>query len=100
MPDHVHQLVKGASADADAERYILKAKQYSGFYFKKAFGTKLWFRKGFNVVLLGDCAPRETVKYIIENPVKAGLVKCVEDYPFTGSSRHTIKELMEIAYAS
>ena len=98
MPDHVHELVQGMTATADAEEYIRKAKQYSGFYFKKAFTMKLWRRKGFKVVLLDDYAPREIVKYIIESPVKAGLVKRVEDYPFTGSSQHTIKELMRIAY--
>jgi putative transposase len=98
MPDHVHQFVKGDAPDADAATYIHKAKQYSGFYFNKAFGMKLWVRKGFNHVQLCDREYRATIAYIIENPVKAGLVKRPEDYPYTGSALHTMEELIEIAY--
>jgi REP element-mobilizing transposase RayT len=99
MPDHVHQLVKGISVDADAKAFICKAKQYSGFYFKAAFQRRLWFRKGFNRVLIEDREVRAAVKYIIENPVKAGLVTRVENYPYTGSETHTLAEVMELAYA-
>ncbi len=99
MRDHVHQLVKGESPTADCELYIAKAKQYSGFYFKKEFGMKLWFRKGFNRVLISDHEVQIAIAYIIENPIRAGLVDKVEDYPFTGSSMYTVQELMEMAYA-
>ena len=98
MPDHVHQLVKGTHAETDAKLYMRKAKQYSGFYFTKTFQMKLWGGKGFDRFIRDAYEYRAAVKYIIENPVKAGLVKRVEDYPFTGSSTHTIEELMEIAY--
>ena len=98
MPDHVHYLVKGQDARADAKLYMRKAKQYSGFYFMKAFQVKLWGGKGFDRFVRDAYQFRAAVKYIIENPVKAGLVTRVEDYPFTGSSKHTIQELMEIAY--
>ncbi len=99
MPDHVHQLVKGDTPTADAKRYIKLAKQYSGFYFKQAFHLKLWERDGFTRVLLADHEPQVAARYIIENPVRAGLVRRVEDYPFTGSQRYTMKQLMEWAYA-
>ena len=38
------------------------------------------------------------MRYVIENPVRKGLVGKAEDYPFTGSSLYTFKELIEIAY--
>lgn len=99
MPDHVHQLVKGTTADADAKLYMRKAKQYSGFYFKKAFDLKLWGGKGFDRLVRDTYQYKAAVKYIIENPVKAGLVTHVEDYPYTGSSIDTLKELTAIAYS-
>jgi len=98
MPDHVHKLVKGESLTSDAKRFIRKAKQYSGFHFSKAFGVKLWQRDGYDRILLRDSEPMQVVRYIIENPVRAGLVEKVEDYPFTGSSLYSIKELVEWAY--
>ena len=98
MPDHLHQLVKGCSNTADGRRYMNLAKQYSGFYFKKAYGEKPFQKYGHDRFLRQDKDLRTIVGYIIENPVRAGLVQKVEDYPFTGSQLHTIKELMEWAY--
>ncbi len=99
MRDHVHQLVKGETGDADALMFVSKAKQYSGFYFKAAFGTRLWIRKGFNRVIVQGEDPRAVAQYIMENPVKAGLVTRVEDHPFTGSERYTLEELGKWAYS-
>ena len=98
MPDHVHQLVKGQTAQADAKVYIKLAKQYSGYYFKQAFHVKLWERDGFNRVLLGDYQPQSAAKYIIENPVRAGLVAKAEDYPYTGSELYGLKGLIDWVY--
>jgi len=38
------------------------------------------------------------IRYVIENPIEAGLVEKVEDYPFTGSQVYTIEQLKECAY--
>ena len=95
MPDHVHKLIHGTDIDSDGRRYIALAKQYSGYYFKKAHHQKLWQRYGRDDVLPDDEAVRRAVRYIIENPVRARIVNRAEDYPFTGSMTHTVKELIE-----
>ena len=38
MPDHLHLLVEGKSADSDAKQFIARAKQYSGFYYSRRTG--------------------------------------------------------------
>jgi putative transposase len=98
MPDHLHQLVKGCTNSANGKQYIKLAKQYSGFYFKKQYGQLPFDRYGHDRFLREDKEVRTIVGYIIENPVRARLVEKVEDYPFTGSSLYSIKELMESAY--
>jgi REP element-mobilizing transposase RayT len=98
MPDHLHQVVKGQSVDADAKAYISKAKQYSAYYFNQKFHTRLWARKGFNRVLAPDDDPRTAVKYVLGNPLKANLVARIEDHPFSGSETHTWQELIDWAY--
>ena len=98
MDDHVHQLVHGRSSEADAKAYINKAKQYSGFYFKKVYRVKLWQRYGFDQVLEGADEPSRVLTYIMENPVRRGLVKRPEEYPFTGSPARTMRELLKWAY--
>ena len=99
MPDHVHKLVHGQTLEANAKDYMRRAKQYSGFYFSKGFKTKLWQRYGYDHILRRDDEPRKTVRYIIENPVRRGLVAKPEDYPYTGSAIYTVQQLLEWAYS-
>jgi putative transposase len=99
MPDHVHQLVHGRTPTADGRKFIRLAKQYSGFYFKKAFNQPLWQRYGHDRLVTDEGALRPIAQYIIENPVRAGLVTRPEDYPFTGSDIYTLAELIEWAYS-
>lgn len=98
MPDHVHKLVRGRSSTADGKRFIKRAKQYSGFYFSQAFHQRLWQRYGHDYVVRTFDLMR-VAQYIIENPVKAGLVQRPEDYPFTGSHIYTFDELIKWAYS-
>lgn len=100
MPDHVHKVIKGRTSTSDAKKYIKLAKQYSGFYHSKAFGSRLWQRYGYDRVGLRDDEPRAWVRYVIENPARRGLVEKAEDYPFSGSSIYTMKELIDFAYAA
>ena len=99
MPDHVHQLVHGKTPSADGRKFVSRSKQYSGFYFKRAFDQRLWQRYGRDEILRDDQDVRPTARYIIENPVKAGLVSRVEDYPFIGSQIYPRDELIKWAYS-
>jgi hypothetical protein len=37
---------------------------------------------------------------VLENPLRAGLVTKVEDYPFAGSAIYSMTELLDFAYAT
>ena len=95
MPDHVHLLVEAQVGDSDGRRLIKTVKQYSGFYFKQRFGQQLWQRYGFERTLRDDEAALSVARYILENPVRGGLVRNAEDYPFSGSSVHSVAEILE-----
>jgi len=95
MPDHVHLLVEGHAPDSDCKLLIARAKQYSGFHYRAMFGERLWQRYGFERVLRDDEAAVNVARYILENPVRAGLVERIEDYPFSGSSDYTIDQLLD-----
>jgi hypothetical protein len=71
------------------------AKQYSGFYYKKQLTRSLRQRYGFERVLRNDEATLIVAKYIIENPVRAGLVTCCRAYPFTGSCVYTLDQILD-----
>jgi hypothetical protein len=58
----------------------------------------LWERDGHNHVILSDLEVNTQLRYLLQNPVRAGLVKRAEDYPYTGSQIYTIDELMLWVY--
>jgi putative transposase len=99
MPDHLHLLVEGEQPDSDCLQFIARAKQYSGFSFAREFKSRLWQRYGFERVLRPEESSQIVARYILENPVKAGLVARVEEYPFVGSFVHALPELLEWAYS-
>jgi putative transposase len=93
MPDHVHLLIEGLRESADLKTFVKLAKQYSGFYFSRRFGTRLWQRYPYEHVVRDDERTETIVAYIVENPLRARLVERIEDYPFVGSCTMTREEL-------
>ena len=96
MPDHVHLIATGLAEDADVKKFIVRAKQYSGFYFKRKFGISLWQRYGFDRVIRDDMELACTIGYIVANPVGAGLVSHPLQYAYLGSTRFEVTELLEM----
>jgi putative transposase len=97
MPDHVHVLLEGLSDDADLREAVRVWKQVTSYEWKQRTGSRLW-QPGFHdrVLREGDDA-RPIVRYVLYNPVRAGLVKSIAEYPWLGSLRFTIAELIESA---
>jgi putative transposase len=95
MPDHLHLLIEGDTESSDCRRFIARAKQYAGFYYAKTFGDRLWQRYGFEHVLRDDEITKVVARYILENPVRAGLVRSVEEYPYVGSKVYPLADLLE-----
>jgi putative transposase len=54
MPDHLHLLVEALAESSNGVKFIARAKQLSGFHYKRAFGDPLWQRYGFEHVLRDD----------------------------------------------
>jgi len=95
MPDHLHLLIEGRSDASDCKRFIALAKQYSGYYFKRAYRESLWQRYGYERVLRDDEASKVAARYILENPIRRRLVERVEDYPYVGSEEYELAHLLE-----
>ena len=94
MPDHLHLIATGLDEPSDAKTFIKRSKQYSGYYFKREYGARLWQRYGYERVIRDDDELALTAGYIVGNPVRAGLVGDPSEYPFLGSERYTLRELL------
>ena len=96
MPDHLHLVVKGLEDASDCKAYIKAAKQLSGYHFKQSMRRRLWQRYGYEHVIRDDMERALTIRYLLANPVRAGLVDHPAKYPFLGSQEYTVDELLQI----
>jgi putative transposase len=94
MPDHVHLLLEGSDAGSNLLALIKTAKQSSGQRFAAGMKRPLWDEGFHDHVLRPEEDPKRFARYVIENPVRAGLVKSPMDYPLSGSDRWTMQELI------
>jgi putative transposase len=94
MPDHVHLLVDGTHEASDFREFVRVFKQRSAFRWKQQHGSALWQRSYFEHVLRDEEDTIGVAKYLLENPVRAGLVERPEEYPYVGSLTVTLKELL------
>ncbi|MCK4352071.1 transposase [candidate division WOR-3 bacterium] len=51
MPDHLHLLVVGNSADSDLKQFVASFKQKSGFLFNKKIRDNLWQKSYYEHIL-------------------------------------------------
>ena len=95
MPDHLHLVVGGEDGESDCKAFIKAAKQYSGYYFSQAYRSRLWERYGHDHVIRDEQELAMTIRYLVANPVRARLVQHPRDYPFLGSAKYTVDELLQ-----
>jgi putative transposase len=95
MPDHVHLLVAGETPTADFRRFIKRLKQASGQAHAHRMRQRLWQEGYYDRVLRPDDDPKAAARYIIANPVRAGLVRTALEYAYVGSDQWSLKELAE-----
>ena len=95
MPDHVHLLVEGLSETSDLKRFAKMAKQRSGASHALSVGGPLW-QEGYWETMLREADDSRTIaRYIMENPVRAGLVASPLQYPFLGSDMWPVMQILE-----
>ncbi len=95
MPDHIHLLLTGKNEASDLNVFIKQYKQISAHKFKQKFETKLWATSFHDHVLRKQEDIKSVGRYVLKNPVRAGIVQNVLDYPFSGSFVYDLWELVE-----
>ena len=78
MPDHVHVVISFGRTDKRTQMIVSKWKEWTA----KTLGIR-WQRDFFEHRLRGDESFREKADYVLTNPVRAGLVKRWQDWPYT-----------------
>ena len=99
MPDHFHGLVQGEDDSCALEAFMHRYKQATGFWWKRQdHRTQLWQEGYFDRVLREGDSTEAVVRYILLNPVRAGLVRDAREYPLFGSSKYDVETLLESSF--
>jgi len=92
MPNHLHMLITPGE-QTSLERAVMMIKGGSSHRIKKEllYSSPIWM-SGYHDRWIRNSAEYQTRKrYIEQNPVKAGLVETVTDYPLgSASGKHEI----------
>ena len=95
MPDHVHLLVEGTQSQSDLRRFVKRTKQSSAQVYSHMNDGRLWNEGYHDRVLRKETDVREVARYIVWNPVRAGLTTTPSQYPYLGSDILSIEELVQ-----
>ena len=97
MPDQVHIVAQGARDDSNLRSFVQSWNTTMGFRWRRTHAGPLWQTGYHDHVLRAEDARLGVARYVLLNPVRAGLVENAEDYPFSGSGRYTITQILEAA---
>jgi REP element-mobilizing transposase RayT len=83
MPDHLHALVElGESGDLSLTMQHVKGRTSRQAGIRLQRHGRLWSKGFHDHALRREEAVADVIRYIIANPVRAGLVKQIADYPY------------------
>ena len=83
MPDHCHLLIR-PKPDYDLPRVMKGIKGVSAKLINQSRGTKgsIWQDESLDRIVHNEKEGIEKARYILENPVRAGLAEKASNYPF------------------
>src|SRR5688572_13897972 len=95
MPDHLHVLAEGHAPSSDLKAFMATAKQRAAHAARPWIRGRLWQSGYFDRILREEDSAQEIARYILQNPIRAGLVTSARDYPFLGSEILSKDQLIE-----
>jgi REP element-mobilizing transposase RayT len=95
MPDHTHWLVEGLSETSALRPFVKMAKQRSGYTFRQEKREPLWQSGFYDSVIREGKEVWGVIRYIVENPVRAGLVETPEAHEWWGSGTASREEILD-----
>ena len=94
MPDHAHALLTANSERSDLRECVRRFKQVSAFQHKRRLQQRLWQPGYHDRILRDDEGTEAVIRYVMENPIRAGLTQAIGEYPFAGSDVYDISALL------
>lgn len=94
MPDHAHIILMGKTLTSDTMACMIDFKRETGLWLKENAAHITWQESFYDHILRPSEDWKKQVFYVLQNPLRAGLVQDMWTYPFTGSIGHDLLELV------
>ncbi|MBM4287512.1 MAG: hypothetical protein FJ135_05080 [Deltaproteobacteria bacterium] len=94
MPDHLHLIVSGSAEETKLLPFIVSFKQKTGFWLSKNMAGVRWQKNYYDHVLRRQESLIAYIRYIINNPVRKGLVAYWHEYPFIGAIGGNLEDVL------
>ncbi len=85
MPDHLHAVVDGLSPPSDFRAFCSTMRRRSSSECWQYLRESVWQNGYHERVLREASSVKPVIRYILANPVRAGLVERASDYPYSWS---------------
>ncbi|MCJ7554488.1 MAG: transposase [Ignavibacteriaceae bacterium] len=92
MPDHVHLLLSGKNHNFDIKKCLDRFKQKTGYWLYNQLPEYKWQKDYYDHILRKDEDLIVQTKYILNNPVRAGIVDYWKKYKMKGSTVYNLAE--------
>jgi putative transposase len=97
MPNHVHLIVTPAGGDGLRATFAEAYRRYTGTINARFRWTGYLIQGRFGAVVMDEPHLPAAARYIVPNPVVAGLVNRAEDWPWSSARAHLAGEDDELA---
>ena len=92
MPDHFHFILTGKDSSSNIKQCIDTFKQKSGYWLSKNLSKFKWQKDYYDHIMRNTEDLTAQILYILNNPVRAGIVDYWKQYKFKGSTIYNFDE--------
>jgi REP element-mobilizing transposase RayT len=92
MTDHIHMLLVGNNSDANIKKCLEMFKQKTGYFLSKNYPDIKWQKDFYDHILRSKENIDIHIKYVLNNPVRAGIVEFWKQYKYKGSTVYDLSE--------
>lgn len=94
MPDHLHTVNEGLSDSSNLWKMINLFKQKTGYWLAENKKEIRWQKDFYDHIHRKEEDLKKHITYILNNPVRKGLVSDWKEYPFKGSLDFSLEEIV------
>ncbi|HEX9829861.1 MAG TPA: transposase [Bacteroidota bacterium] len=92
MPDHCHLVLRGDTDESDVLHAVKFFKQKSGYWLYTNHPNVHWQKDFYDHILRDEVEIPRHVHYVLDNPIRKGIVLDWKKYPYKGSTIHNFDE--------